>query len=244
MDYFVWLFVRWQGRINRQLYLSSLTVLCLLPLIPKILSLLLGFPLWSLWFDFYFLCTSGPLTALGVKRLHDCDRNLLWGLRIFPLLGLVISALQQYTNLLPSRFSQAWQAAGDETLWRQFVYTVFPFIPAVWFIVMLMMMPGTRGDNRYGTDTLTDDDLNPMVDKIELAMEMIESWVDNKVPFALSLQQQLEWCQLTLSGLGHEEPLGELNLVQLAEQNLDEWNQQAHLVALLKDIEQAAKAYA
>ena len=80
--------------------------------------------------------------------------------------------------------------------------------------------------------------------KIEIAIEMIEPWVDRHQPFAISLQAQLEWCQLRLSGLGQDAPKGELSLVSVAEKNFDEWNEKAHLVRLLHEIEEAARSFA
>lgn len=242
MNYFQWLFVSWQGRVNRQLYWMSIALLCLLPLVPKILSLLFGFNLWELWFDFYFLCTAGPLISLVIKRLHDTEHDSLWLLKIFPLLGLIISLLI-IKGVFPERLRIKWQQAGNESLGKQVAFTVFPFIPFFWFFIVLMFIPGTDGDNRYGKNPIKKLEVSPELKKIDLAIEMIEPWTDKNFPFALSLQSQLEWCQLMFSGFGSEKPAGELSLVIQAEKNFDDWNKKAHLIRLLSEIEKSAKVY-
>ena len=274
MDYFRWLFVSWEGRINRQLYLLSLLAICILPYVPVILSMLFGFELWADWLNFYFLCMIGPFISLMIKRLHDTDRNFLWLLKIIPVFGLLVVGLGQWSVVpeKPRKFIQESGPAQNEkyVMFSLFVALIFVsalmaslvsdnitsdvafkasfgalfFIFNLWMLVVLWALPGTVGDNRYGSDPVVKDEEHPCMEKIETAIGMIEPWVDRHFPFALSLQAQLEWCQLVFSGLGSgEKPKGELSLVNIAESAFDEWNEKQHLIVLLKDIEHAAQEY-
>jgi len=242
MDYFQWLFVSWRGRINRKLYFLSIMVLCLISLIPKMFSVLLSFQLWDYWFNFYFSCMAGPLLSLGAKRLHDTGHNLLWIIKLLPVVGVLISILVEL-NVFGEKFARIWHESGDETIAVQVVYSLLFFIPAFKFVIVLFCIPGPRDDNRYGPDPIVEDQKHPALEKISSATEMIEPWVDKNFPFALSLQAQLDWCQLILSGYGQEEPAGELTMVLQAEKAFDEWNQKAHLIKLLSDIEHAMRGH-
>lgn len=273
MDYFQWLFIRWQGRVNRKLYWVSIAFLCLLPVIPHLFSLLLGFKLWESWYDFYFLCTAGPLISLIVKRLHDTERTFLWLLKIIPVIGLSLIYLSRL-QACPKVIRTSLEDAGPDELAKYVGFTgltimiflaillmamvvpefdlqkgigaglfLMAVIPSTWMLIVLLAIPGTVGENRYGPDPIVKEIKHPALKKIEIAIDMIEPWVDKKFPFALSLQTQLEWCQLMLSGLGVEEPKGELTMVRVAEQVFDEWMEKAYLVQLLKEIELATEHF-
>ena len=141
LENFTWLFLSLRGRISRQEYwLGYIGVIVLYIVLIKVLQPL--FLEWhrpdrSWWYRdelnaalalpklWLAAAFTWPMATLYVKRLHDMDMSGWW---IFAMPSLAALA-----STLNGSFLQF-------TMWA--------------CIVGLGMLPGTRGDNRFGSDPL------------------------------------------------------------------------------------------
>jgi uncharacterized membrane protein YhaH (DUF805 family) len=142
LNAFAWLFLSLRGRISRQEYwLGYLGLIVLyIALIKLSAPLFLEWqrPLGRTWWYrneldaamalpklWLAAAFTWPMATLYVKRLHDMNLSAWW-LFALPLLSLLASTL----NASPLQY----------TMWA--------------CVVGLGVLPGTRGDNRFGADPL------------------------------------------------------------------------------------------
>ncbi len=227
MEYFRWLLLSWEGRINRKLYIFSIIGLCAVSMLPILAGILFSFNVSPFWFPFYFLCCIGPVCALSVKRWHDTGRPTS---RVWLYLSWV--ALTILSRLFGFSAEKDLQDLGSGL-------GALAALLNLWMFIELWLLPGTIGPNQYGPDPLQHEEKNPALSEVDKAIHLIEPWVERRVPFALSMQKQLEWCRLKLSGYAPNDKPAEISLVKLAEKEFDEWNGKNKLLEILGAIEQA-----
>ena len=93
-----------------------------------------------------WLLSLWPILAVGSKRLHDRNKTgwwllLFWGLPVVLLVGGLSIAL--FNDPRTGR-------SGDLSTASILIFASLP--PALWGIVELGILPGTRGPNLYGAD--------------------------------------------------------------------------------------------
>jgi uncharacterized membrane protein YhaH (DUF805 family) len=172
-----WYLFRFDGRINRALLWQALLIVALLAALLGVIGQVIhlisaeGALKLSLRLDFDFGLDDlfklvdprayRPLASLDranlilkafglslflwiylattIKRLHDRDRSGWWLVPFFFLPGLY----NQFSDLLPDStwMLPFWLVAS--ILW-------------LWGLVEMFMMPGTSGDNRFGSDPLAE----------------------------------------------------------------------------------------
>ncbi len=104
---------------------------------PKVLRLHLLLGLLTLW----------PSFAINVKRLHDRNRATHW-LVLFFILNFTITLMQYYG------LTGTPQEPSDLFL----LLSLTMLALALWLLVELGFIRGTRGDNPHGPDPLSRDD--------------------------------------------------------------------------------------
>jgi len=134
-----------QGRLNRQPYWLigiAIAVVITLVAIFVVASAVLEHEIEGLAFAilviFGILCI--PLIwigfAIGAKRLHDRDKSAWW-LLVFYVLPSILSQISYHLGLMGG-----------------LVFSLASFGIAVWGLIELGFLRGTRGPNRYGPDPL------------------------------------------------------------------------------------------
>jgi uncharacterized membrane protein YhaH (DUF805 family) len=140
-----------EGRIGRGTYwlaiLALIVAVVVLTFAPFLLNseavavLLLAFTSQFIW-----LLSLWPILAVGAKRLHDRNKNGWW-LLVFWLLPLALvvvgSGIVLYDDPRTGR-------SGDFSTGAILIFA--SLLPALWGIVELGILPGTRGPNPYGAD--------------------------------------------------------------------------------------------
>jgi uncharacterized membrane protein YhaH (DUF805 family) len=128
------------GRINRAKYWAALGIYFAIVVIfvvsGMVLSTVSEAALIALMIGAFIVYIPILISsvAVGIKRLHDRDKNGWW-LLIFYLLPGVLSAIGE---------------AGGGAI----VFTIASFAISMWAIVELGALRGTAGTNRYGPDPL------------------------------------------------------------------------------------------
>jgi uncharacterized membrane protein YhaH (DUF805 family) len=139
------------GRIGRLTYwlatlavIIAVTVLTVAPfLIPSEDAAVLMIALTS---QLIWLLSLWPMLALGSKRLHDRNKNGWW-LLVFWVLPFALFSV----GLSIALFNDpSTGRSGDLPTASILILASLP--PALWGIVELGILPGTRGPNLYGAD--------------------------------------------------------------------------------------------
>jgi uncharacterized membrane protein YhaH (DUF805 family) len=139
------------GRIGRRIYwlaiLGLIVPVQLLIFVPLALesgeAAILFVALAS---QFMGILSLWPILAVGAKRLHDRNRNGWW-LLVFWLLPFALVVVGGSIALFNDpRTGQS----GDFFTGAVLVLASLP--PALWGLVELGLLPGTRGPNLYGAD--------------------------------------------------------------------------------------------
>jgi uncharacterized membrane protein YhaH (DUF805 family) len=139
------------GRIGRLTYwlatlavIIAVTVLTVAPfLIPSEDAAVLMIALTS---QLIWLLSLWPMLALGSKRLHDRNKNGWW-LLVFWVLPFALFSV----GLSIALFNDPGTGrSGDLPTASILILASLP--PALWGIVELGILPGTRGANLYGAD--------------------------------------------------------------------------------------------
>ncbi|MCB1616042.1 MAG: DUF805 domain-containing protein [Pseudomonadales bacterium] len=128
----------------------------------------------------------------------------------------------------------------DKPAWYLLLNLV-PVIGSIWVFIATYCMPGDKDENRYGKNPAPDVIEDDIVYSINTALKLIDPYVEKRLPFALSLQNQLEWCRLTLTGFSPPPPSGPLNLAEIARNTFDQWQKQEALVEHLNKVQTAMK---
>jgi uncharacterized membrane protein YhaH (DUF805 family) len=139
-----------EGRIGRGTYWLAILALFVAVLVLTFAPFLLNSEavavLLLVFSQFIWLLSLWPILAVGAKRLHDRNKNGWW-LLVFWLLpfALVVvgSGIVLYDDPRTGR-------SGDFSTGLILVLASLP--PALWGIVELGILPGTRGPNLYGAD--------------------------------------------------------------------------------------------
>jgi uncharacterized membrane protein YhaH (DUF805 family) len=84
------------------------------------------------------------LAASVCRRLHDSNRTGAWGLLPLPFL---MTALLLFPSLMPGA-SRGF--APDMGLFLALVANNFVYLAAIGVLVFKLVLPGTRGENRFG----------------------------------------------------------------------------------------------
>ena len=138
------------GRIGRRTYwlatLALIAAVLVLTFAPFLLNSEAAAVLLLVFSQFIWLLSLWPILAVGAKRLHDRNKNGWW-LLVFWLLpfALVVAgfSIALFDDPRTGR-------SGDFSTGLILVLASLP--PAIWGIVELGILPGTRGPNRYGAD--------------------------------------------------------------------------------------------
>jgi uncharacterized membrane protein YhaH (DUF805 family) len=139
------------GRIGRRTYWLAILALIAAGQVLTFAPFLLAgeeaaFVMLALTSQFICLLSLWPILAVGSKRLHDRDKNGWW-LLVFWLLPFA---------LLVGGFSIALfddpktGRSGDFSTGA--ILVLASLLPALWGIVELGILPGTKGPNLYGAD--------------------------------------------------------------------------------------------
>ena len=101
----------------------------------------------------YYVVSFLPGMAVAVRRLHDVNRSAWW--YFLPLLVLIGLAVVAGVGMVVDYATVSDTVPGmDEARGALFVVlgfcTVIFFLVWVILLLVFMLMPGTKGDNRYG----------------------------------------------------------------------------------------------
>ena len=140
-----------EGRISRRTFwLASLGVIVAV-LVLTVAPFLIGNEEWAvliiaLTSQFIWLLSLWPLMAVGARRLHDRDKNGWW-LLVYWLVpvALICGGMSIILFDDPRTGRTGDFATGAILLFASLV-------PALFGIIELGILPGTRGPNRYGAD--------------------------------------------------------------------------------------------
>jgi uncharacterized membrane protein YhaH (DUF805 family) len=140
-----------EGRIGRGTYWLAILALIVAVLVVTIAPFLLDSEaaavlMLALTSQVIWLLSLWPILAVGAKRLHDRNKNGWW-LLVFWLLpfALVVGGFSVALFDDPKT-----GRSGDFSTGAILVLASLP--PALWGIVELGILPGTRGPNLYGAD--------------------------------------------------------------------------------------------
>jgi uncharacterized membrane protein YhaH (DUF805 family) len=140
-----------EGRIGRGTYWLAILALIVAVLVLTIAPFLLNSEaaavlVLALTSQFVWLLSLWPILAVGAKRLHDRNKNGWW-LLVFWLLPFALFvggfSIVFFDDPRTGR-------SGDFSTGLIVVLASLP--PALWGIVELGILPGTKGPNRYGVD--------------------------------------------------------------------------------------------
>jgi uncharacterized membrane protein YhaH (DUF805 family) len=140
-----------EGRIGRGTYWLTILALIVAVLVLTFAPFLLNSEaaavlLLALASQFIWLLSLWPILAVGAKRLHDRNKNGWW-LLVFWLLPFALFCggfgIVFFDDPRTGR-------SGDFSTGLIVVLASLP--PALWGIVELGILPGTKGPNLYGAD--------------------------------------------------------------------------------------------
>jgi uncharacterized membrane protein YhaH (DUF805 family) len=139
------------GRIGRRTYWLAILALIVAVQVLNFAPFLLAgeeaaFLMLALTSQFICLLSLWPILAVGSKRLHDRDKNGWW-LLVFWLLPFAL-LVGGFSIALFDDPKTGW--SGDFSTGAILVLASLP--PALWGIVELGILPGTKGPNLYGAD--------------------------------------------------------------------------------------------
>jgi uncharacterized membrane protein YhaH (DUF805 family) len=140
-----------EGRIGRGTYWLAILALMVAVLVVTVAPFLLDSEaaavlMLALTSQFIWLLSLWPMLAVGAKRLHDRNKNGWW-LMVFWLLPFALFcggfSIVFFDDPRTGR-------SGDFSTGLIVVLASLP--PALWGIVELGILPGTKGPNLYGAD--------------------------------------------------------------------------------------------
>ena len=123
-----------EGRINRAKYWLAVVVYVVVMLIAGGLMFVLPGMIGFIVIGIIYIVMIVSGIAVGIKRLHDCDKSGWW-LLVFYLAPAVLSA--------------AAVAMGDSM-----ILNLLSFAISIWGLVQLGFLRGTVGPNRFGPDPI------------------------------------------------------------------------------------------
>ena len=139
------------GRIGRRIYWLAILALIVAVQVLTFAPFLLeseeaAVLMVALTSQFIWLLSLWPILAVGSKRLHDRNKNGWW-LLVFWLLpfALFCGGFSIYFFDDPNT-----GRSGDFSTGSILIFASLP--PALWGIVELGILPGTKGPNLYGAD--------------------------------------------------------------------------------------------
>lgn len=140
-----------EGRIGRRIYWLAILALIGALLVLTVAPFLLDSEdaavfMVALTSNFIWLLSLWPMVALGSKRLHDRNKNGWW-LLVFWLLPFVLFSVGFSIVLFDDPRTGR---SGDFLTGSIVILASLP--PALWGIIELGILPGTRGPNLYGAD--------------------------------------------------------------------------------------------
>ncbi|MBT1513231.1 DUF805 domain-containing protein [Bradyrhizobium sp. SRL28] len=139
-----------EGRIGRGVYWLAILALIVAPLVltfaPFLLNSEEAFLLVALTSQFIWLLSLWPMLAVGAKRLHDRNKNGWW-LLVFWLLPFALFCVGFSIVLFDDPRTGR---SGDFATGSILILASLP--PALWGIIELGILPGTKGPNLYGAD--------------------------------------------------------------------------------------------
>jgi len=140
-----------EGRIGRGTYWLAILGLIVAVLVLTFAPFLLNSEaaavlLLALTSQFVWLLSLWPILAVGAKRLHDRNKNGWW-LLVFWLLPAALVVVGSGNALYDDPRTGR---SGDFSTGLIVVLASLP--PALWGIVELGILPGTKGPNLYGAD--------------------------------------------------------------------------------------------
>jgi uncharacterized membrane protein YhaH (DUF805 family) len=140
-----------EGRIGRRTYWLAILALILAVLVVTVAPFLLDSEaaavlMLALASQFIWLLSLWPMLAVGSKRLHDRNKNGWW-LLVFWMLPFALFcggfSIVFFDDPRTGR-------SGDFSTGLIVVLASLP--PALWGIIELGILPGTKGPNLYGAD--------------------------------------------------------------------------------------------
>ena len=121
-----WLFTSFEGRINRAIFWAGVIILCLVSIIINLVIAEV------------FVAQYDP------SQVFPSMAPLAW------IVWLLAAAAIAYMSL--AVFAKRWHDRDKSGWWS--LIALVPFIGAIWLLVELGMLEGTRGANQYGPDPL------------------------------------------------------------------------------------------
>ncbi|MBR0858421.1 DUF805 domain-containing protein [Bradyrhizobium liaoningense] len=139
------------GRIGRRTYWLAILALILAVPVLTFAPFLLGSEEWAVLVvamtsQFIWLLSLWPILAVGSKRLHDRNKNGWWLLAFWLLPFALFVGGFSIVLFDDPRTGRS----GDFVTGSVLLLASLP--PALWGIVELGILPGTRGPNPYGAD--------------------------------------------------------------------------------------------
>ena len=140
-----------EGRIGRGTYWLAILGLIVAALVVTFAPFLLDSEEWAvlivaLTSQFIWLLSLWPILAVGSKRLHDRNKNGWWLLAFWLLpFALFVGGFSIVFFDDPKT-----GRSGDFSTGSILIFASLP--PAIWGIVELGILPGTKGANLYGPD--------------------------------------------------------------------------------------------
>ena len=139
------------GRIGRRIYWQAILALIVAVLVLTVAPFLLNGEkaavlMLALTSQFIWLLSLWPILAVGCKRLHDRNKNGWWLLVTWLLPFGLFSGGLSIALFDDPRTGRSGDFSTGLTL------VLASLLPALWGIVELGILPGTKGSNRYGDD--------------------------------------------------------------------------------------------
>lgn len=122
------------GRINRAKYWIAVAVYFVVTLIAMGLMFALHGMIGMVLMGIIYVVMIVSGIAVGIKRLHDCDKSGWWLLVFY---------------LLPGLLSAAAMSMDDSI-----ILNLLSFAVSIWGLLQLGFLRGTIGPNRFGPDPI------------------------------------------------------------------------------------------
>lgn len=122
------------GRINRAKYWLAVVIYLVVMLIAVGLMFALHGMIGMVLMGIIYIVAIVSGIAVGIKRLHDCDKSGWWLLVFYLVPGLLSAA------------AMGW----DDSM----VLNLLSFAVSIWGLVQLGFLRGTVGPNRFGPDPI------------------------------------------------------------------------------------------
>jgi uncharacterized membrane protein YhaH (DUF805 family) len=140
-----------KGRIGRGTYWLAIVGLIVAVLVVTIAPFLLDSEaaavlMLALTSQLIWLLSLWPILAVGAKRLHDRDKNGWW-LLVFWLLPFAL-----FCGGFSIVFFDDPRTGRSGDFSTGLIVALASLPPALWGIVELGILPGTKGPNLYGAD--------------------------------------------------------------------------------------------